>query len=323
LIKVSQSNAVMVLLRCHAMLTFALVNLPVVWGLAIVGNRSISSTIPKIIWATGRYKGTNELKKLSKLAQSTTLEEHYDSIEELLHAKTGEQRKVEETFLGWAPPGTEIRYVDDAGMRSSVEEISRLLEPKGVHGAAKAFRSLRAGSFKADLWRLMVLWHHGGVYLDVNVVLNKKLADFIDFDKDTLVLVSDPGVPRHCLKKGIAFWNAVMASSRHNKYLLAAIAGVVQNIEKRSYDWCYLTDVTGPSAMGNIIAGFPNYQKDIRIEYEWHNPGVRKIGDNEGYWPRRLCNKNESLHDSITDSGRHYVTMWLNHSVYCDEKHPC
>lgn len=314
----------MALLRCYSTLVVALLNLPVVWGLAIVSNRSTSSTIPRIVWATGKYQGSNEVKKLSTVAQSSTIEEHYGSIQELLHAKTGEQRNVEHAFLRWAPPGTEIRYVDDAGMRASVEEISPLLESKGVHGTAKAFRSLRPGSFRADLWRLMVLWHHGGVYLDVNIVLAKKLEDFIDFEKDTLVLVKDPGVPKNCLKKGVAFWNAVMASSRHNKYLLAAIAGIVRNIEKRTYDWCYLTDITGPSAMGNIIAGFPQYKKDIRMEYEWRNPSVRKIGDTgANSWGRRLCHKDEHLHDVLTNYDRHYTSMWLNRSIYCDEKHPC
>eukprot|EP00930_Biecheleria_cincta_P026621 TRINITY_DN18740_c0_g1_i1.p1 TRINITY_DN18740_c0_g1~~TRINITY_DN18740_c0_g1_i1.p1 ORF type:complete len:314 (-),score=49.45 TRINITY_DN18740_c0_g1_i1:222-1163(-) len=310
-------------LRWPATLAVALLNLPVVTGLLILDNRSTSSTIPKIVWTTGRYKGSNEMKQLSNFAHSDTLEEHYGTIEDLVHAKTGgEQMKVERALLRWAPPGSEIRYVDDAGMKSSVEEMAPAFESKGVRGVAKAFHALRAGSFKADLWRLMVLWYHGGVYLDVNIVLEKKLTDFIDFEKDTLVLVKDAGVPGHCLKKGVAFWNAVMASSRHNRYLLAGIASVVQNIEKRSYDWCYLTDVTGPSALGNIIGGFPGYQKNIRMEYEWHNPAVRRIGDNgSDWWVRRLCTKNESLHDGLTS--RHYTHLWENRAIYCDEKHPC
>ena len=135
-------------------------------------------------------------------------------------------------------------------------------------------------------------------------------------------MVDDKGIGPECRKHGIAFWNALMASTARNKYLLASIKAVVQNIERHSYDWCDLTAITGPSALGNAIgAAFPDFRKDIRIEYQWANPVVRKIGVNSSdFWEGVLCHKDESLHYFLTD--KHYTKLWGNHAIYCDETGP-
>ena len=42
---------------------------------------------------------------------------------------------------------------------------SRDLRAAGVEsGVYSAFRALRPGAFRADLWRYIMLWAHGGMY---------------------------------------------------------------------------------------------------------------------------------------------------------------
>lgn len=267
---------------------------------------------------TGRWNrdNKNELTKAFKNLEPALTFAESSASGDLAQGRAEGQKKAEQAFLAWAPPGTEVRYNDNAAMEEAVQEISSELESEGVHGVSKAFHSLRAGSFRADLWRLLVLWSHGGVYLDVNLIMQKKLTDIIDFEKDKMVMVDDTGIPPQCRKHGIAFWNAMMASTARNKYVLAAIKAVVQNIERHSYDWCDMTGMTGPTALGNAIGAFPEFRKDIRIEYEWRNPFVRKIGKNDDM----LCHKDESLHYFLTD--KHYTKLWSSRSIYCDEKGP-
>eukprot|EP00930_Biecheleria_cincta_P050933 TRINITY_DN3609_c0_g3_i2.p1 TRINITY_DN3609_c0_g3~~TRINITY_DN3609_c0_g3_i2.p1 ORF type:complete len:323 (-),score=46.86 TRINITY_DN3609_c0_g3_i2:452-1420(-) len=294
-------------------------------GLKTVGNSSADTRIPKILWVTGRWKrdNNNELTKAFKNIQPTLnfYAEGTDS-EDLAQTKVEGQKRAEQEFLHWAPPGTKAYYIDNAEMEDQVRKISQKLEHEGVHGVSKAFYSLRAGSFRADLWRLLVLWSYGGVYLDVNLIMTRKLTEIIDFEKDTMVMVEDKGIPPRCRKHGVAFWNAVMASTARNKYLLASIKAVVQNIELHSYDWCDMTAMTGPTALGNAIGVFPEFRKDIRIEYEWDNPVVRKIGVNHSsnFWEGVLCHKDESLHYFLTD--KHYTRLWNSHGIFCDEKGP-
>lgn len=301
-----------------------LLNLPVSWSMKAADDygSEANSSIPRIIWTTGRWaKESNEMKKaLDNLQPGLNFYEH-DQVAEQEQERLAGQRKAEQAFLAWAPPGTEVRYIDNAGMDSMTKEIAKELESEGVQDILNAYQSVRPGSFKADIWRLLTLWSHGGVYVDVNIQMKAKFTQFIDFEKDKMVLVSDSGMPPQCRKHGPAYWNAIMVSSPRNKYILASIKGVVENIKRHSYEWCYFTDITGPSALGNIIDIMPNYTQDIRMEYEWHNPGVRKIGDDApGWMDRRICNKDESLHDITKD--KHYVFLWGSRQIYCDEKGP-
>eukprot|EP00930_Biecheleria_cincta_P050928 TRINITY_DN3609_c0_g1_i1.p1 TRINITY_DN3609_c0_g1~~TRINITY_DN3609_c0_g1_i1.p1 ORF type:complete len:331 (-),score=63.39 TRINITY_DN3609_c0_g1_i1:164-1126(-) len=303
--------------------TWTLLSSTLSLGLKTAGNLPANATIPKVLWVTGRWKrdNKNELTKAFQNLQPALNFYAASAESENLAARVGGQKTAEEKFSGWAPPGTEIRYMDNAAMEESVQEIGKELESEGVHGVSKAFHSLRAGSFRADLWRLLVLWSHGGVYLDVNLVMKKKLTEVIDFEKDKMVMVDDKGIGPECRKHGAAFWNAFMASTARNKYLLVAIKAVVQNIERHSYDWCDYTAITGPTALGNAIGVFPEFRKEIRIEYEWTNPVVRKIGvKSSEFWEGVLCHKDESLHYFLTD--KHYTKLWDKHAIYCDEKGP-
>eukprot|EP00930_Biecheleria_cincta_P050931 TRINITY_DN3609_c0_g2_i1.p1 TRINITY_DN3609_c0_g2~~TRINITY_DN3609_c0_g2_i1.p1 ORF type:complete len:320 (-),score=44.56 TRINITY_DN3609_c0_g2_i1:130-1089(-) len=311
----------------HAALAFAwtLLSSTLTLSYKTVSNSSANTKIPKVLWVTGRWRSDNknELTQAFKnLRPALHLAEVSESMD-MVYTRAEGQKRAEANFLNWAPPGTEVHYIDNAAMEEQVEKIGKELESEGVHGVSKAFHAVRAGSFRADLWRLLVLWSHGGAYLDVNLIMNRKLTEIIDFEKDTMVMVEDTGIPPQCRKHGAAFWNAVMASTSRNKYLLASIKAVVQNIERHSYDWCDMTAITGPTALGNAIgAADPDFRKHIRIEYEWRNPVVRKIGVDfsHNFTEGMLCHKDESLHYFLTDT--HYTKLWNSHRLYCDEKGP-
>ena len=47
------------------------------------------------------------------------------------------------------------------------------------------------GAFKADLFRLIILYHFGGVYSDIGHMFLQPMTNFINFDFDECVLVKD------------------------------------------------------------------------------------------------------------------------------------
>lgn len=65
--------------------------------------------------------------------------------------------------------------------------ISDELELLGIAGAYKSFKLLRPRAFRADLWRLMATWYHGGIYIDAKLAFNSTV-DWIDFENDEFVI---------------------------------------------------------------------------------------------------------------------------------------
>eukprot|EP00747_Dinoflagellata_sp_TGD_P137289 gnl/TRDRNA2_/TRDRNA2_175668_c0_seq18.p1 gnl/TRDRNA2_/TRDRNA2_175668_c0~~gnl/TRDRNA2_/TRDRNA2_175668_c0_seq18.p1 ORF type:complete len:357 (-),score=24.37 gnl/TRDRNA2_/TRDRNA2_175668_c0_seq18:483-1553(-) len=219
-------------------------------------------------------------------------------------------------FQEWAPPGTVFDYYTDADMKESVRQLSKELELAGIEGKAfDAFNNLRPAAFRSDLWRLMVLWSRGGVYLDMNIELKDRLASWINFKDDRLVLLKDAGVG----DRG-AFWNAMMASTPKSPLIAEMLRKVVQNINGHYYGDDPLS-ITGPIALYEALAG-TNWDSNggkLRMEYDFNYNGNPKVTDMATH-QHVIAVKDLSLHRPQTDPQTHYDAMWHNHQVYCDEK---
>jgi mannosyltransferase OCH1-like enzyme len=68
-------------------------------------------------------------------------------------------------------------------------EISIELEEIGIFGAYRSFKLLRPRAFRSDLWRWMILWKNGGIYMDAKMAFNTTV-DWIDFENDEFVMCS-------------------------------------------------------------------------------------------------------------------------------------
>jgi len=94
----------------------------------------------------------------------------------------------------------------------------------------QAYDALIPGAFKADLFRYCVLFIYGGVYADVDVLLESKLDMVIDDDVGFMVPLDTPGKEtghQMCL------WNGFIASAPGHPFLAAVIETVVNNIRNR------------------------------------------------------------------------------------------
>ncbi len=118
------------------------------------------------------------------------------------------------------------------------------------------------GAFKADLWRLLVLYEYGGVYNDLGFVYTTPLDSVIDHDADELVLVEDPEFPG-CNQKGI--YNALMASHPWHPVIAHMLTRVVGNIRNRDYGICVL-DITGPIAIARAFNTYFEKDEETSIE---------------------------------------------------------
>jgi hypothetical protein len=94
----------------------------------------------------------------------------------------------------------------------------------------QAYDALRPGAFKADLFRYCVLLIHGGVYADVDILLESNLDKAIPPDVAFMVPIDEPGTP---VNKRMCLWNGFIAASPGHPYLAKAIETVVNQVRNR------------------------------------------------------------------------------------------
>jgi hypothetical protein len=94
----------------------------------------------------------------------------------------------------------------------------------------QAYDALRPGAFKADLFRYCVLMIHGGVYADMDIMLETNLDLAVGPDVGFMVPQDEPGTPvnhRMCL------WNGFIAAAPGHPFLAKVIETVVNNVRNR------------------------------------------------------------------------------------------
>jgi mannosyltransferase OCH1-like enzyme len=105
-----------------------------------------------------------------------------------------------------------------------------------------AYDSLVPGAYKADLWRLCVLFINGGIYMDIKLICANgfKLIELTENDH----FVKDRPVN--------SIFNSLMVSQKGNIFLFKCIRQIVENVKNKYYGNCPLSP-TGPVLLGNII----------------------------------------------------------------------
>lgn len=94
----------------------------------------------------------------------------------------------------------------------------------------EAYDAVLPGAFKADLFRYCVLLIQGGVYADMDVLLESNLDAVVSGDVGFMVPMDSPGTKigrRSCL------WNGLMAVAPGHPFLAKTIELVVNNIRNR------------------------------------------------------------------------------------------
>lgn len=119
--------------------------------------------------------------------------------------------------------GWEYNFYDD-------EMAARFLQTHFPPQVKEAYDAILPGAFKADLFRYCVLLIRGGVYADMDVLLESNLDSVIDESVGFVTAQDEPGKEaghRSCL------WNGFMATAPGHPFLMRTIENVVNNIRNR------------------------------------------------------------------------------------------
>jgi mannosyltransferase OCH1-like enzyme len=141
-------------------------------------------------------------------------------------------------------PEYEFHLYDD-------KEIESFIESEFGGNVYKAFKMLKVGAAKADLWRYCVLYKNGGIYLDIDSEINNNLDLLIT--KDYSAIIS-----RETHKDIFLQW-CLMFESNHS-ILKMCIDKCVENILNKKSD--NILHLTGPVVFSKSVF---EYCKELNI----------------------------------------------------------
>jgi mannosyltransferase OCH1-like enzyme len=126
-----------------------------------------------------------------------------------------------------------------------------------------AYDTLKPGAYKADLWRLCVLYINGGIYIDIkfNCINNFK---FIAFTEKEHLLLDRPGF----WKEGeIGLANGIIVAKPKNNLLLRCINKISENVKNKYYGFNNLYP-SGPGLLGEQYIKMIRENKSMEMEAE-------------------------------------------------------
>lgn len=106
----------------------------------------------------------------------------------------------------------------------------------------KAYESLQIGAAKADFWRYLVLYKHGGVYLDIDSTIDAPI-DIIINSSDKALFTRE--------RNPVSFAQFCLFICKGHPVLLKTIQAVVKNIHENIK--AELDYITGPIVLSKII----------------------------------------------------------------------
>ena len=178
------------------------------------------------------------------------------------------------------------------------ENVSAYMRENASMSEYDAFDALIPWAYKIDLWRTVIIWRQGGIYLDADTRLLKPIDRILDLSLDMVQIPKDRG-PK-CL------WNGLFASNKGNVHTKAITARIVHNIHSRSLGY-----EDGPKEPWLGITGPCTFGKALRSHYravgQMHNDGVH-IGD----YAR--------VESSVkTNFSPYYAELWGQRKIYKEQ----
>jgi len=149
-------------------------------------------------------------------------------------------------------PEFNIQLFDDNDCREFIKNNFR-------EDIVVAYDTLKPGAYKADLWRLCILYITGGIYVDIKMNCINNFHFIALTEREHLVL-DIPGQWNEC---NIGFYNALIVAKPKNKLLLRCINKISENVKNRYYG-CNSLYPTGPGLLGEEY--WKEYESTIEKE---------------------------------------------------------
>ena len=141
-------------------------------------------------------------------------------------------------------PNYEYYLYDDINCREFIYE-------KFGNRVGKVYDTIRAGAFKADLWRCCILYEYGGLYADIDTICLNPIDEFLEDNIEFMTCIAHTDISEG--QNNI--FNSIIASVPKHPILLDTINRIVSNVENR-YVPKNILALTGPNVMGQAVNKF-------------------------------------------------------------------
>jgi len=137
------------------------------------------------------------------------------------------------------------------------------------------YSRLTIGAAQADLWRLLVLYKHGGIYMDIDAHLVWPLNRILSADTPELFLRYKDG----------AATNYFIATRPENPTIKALIDEVLYRIEHSQSSNIY--EITGPAVFQDVLSDWKHgwrFSRHTCLQGNFSNKFFQYIDKPEGHW---------------------------------------
>lgn len=180
------------------------------------------------------------------------------------------------------------------------DECREFIQQNFEDDVVVAFDTLVPGAYKADLWRLCILYKLGGVYMDIKLQCINGFA-LMELSENEHFVRDRPSFSLH-------IYNAFMICKAGNPFLKACIQQIVYNTQTRQYGPSMLSP-TGPELLGRMAHSF-RIPIDLEYPVDFNNH-IKYQG--------RLILKNYVGYreeQQRTCKLPHYSTLWCSRSIF-------
>lgn len=187
--------------------------------------------------------------------------------------------------------------------------------------ALNAYDTLIPGAYRADLFRAIVVYIHGGMYFDVGITpypMVKLFPDFVE-ESDSLVFPIDVWPNGLCA--------GIFAGSQHHPYLLKIIEQILSNVTNRLYfkeigiKGAY--KVTGPVAFYDALKSeLPHilkegvYTNGLRLLWFSSTDPIMSVSKSGKLLYRPKHSNYQNDHFKINGGVPYYVDLWREGKIY-------
>jgi len=172
-----------------------------------------------------------------------------------------------------------------------------------------AYDTLKPIAYKADLWRLCILYMYGGIYLDIKL----RPVDYFTFSSllTREYWVSDGEFRDHNNNTLNSIYNALIVSKANNPALLKAILTIVFHVSRR-YSGYTPYDITGPQMLSYI------YKTATKKEPLYLSHVGPKSNERVLFGTNVILDIYKEYREEVPPNANYYREMWKARTVYED-----
>jgi mannosyltransferase OCH1-like enzyme len=171
-----------------------------------------------------------------------------------------------------------------------------------------AYDSLVPGAYKADLWRLCILFINGGIYMDIkfSCVEGFKLIELARDEHFVLDRQNHFNTPN-------PIYNGLMVSKKDNPFLLLGIRRIVLNVKNKYYGFNTLYP-TGPGMLSEVL--LKNNNLIINTDLKFHDDGKHIEHKKRLVILMYDEYRQEQEKCFVSTNTKHYHNLWYDKNIY-------